>query len=250
MRNAIAILTLLIIAAAFSRAARAEYPAAPSFTVRFADVAAECAPDIHIKTLAAVVRHESAVNPYAININGAKPLETQPTNAADAALVARHLLNQGYNIDVGLAQINSNNLKWLQVSLEDLFTPCPNLHAAARVLSACYRRGVAALGEGQAALHAALSCYNTGSLRNGIANGYVRKVAAQVALPVPELLPLADGPVVPVPPAAAHADTTANPATFAPGVPDSEPDAFSASPDSDVFGEKAGTKPSGERHQN
>lgn len=231
----------MLAALTLSQAPKASEPSPPP--ERFADLAAACAPEIHIRTLAALVRHESALNPYAININGQKQLEKQPTSAAEAAAVAQRLLDRGVNIDVGLGQINSNNFSVLHVALKDLFDSCVNLHAAARVLSDCYRRGVAVFGEGQAALHAALSCYNTGSLRNGINNGYVRKVAAQVTLPVPELLPLAGGPGT-APPSAPQTER----AEDKPAAPidetkrAGEPDAFAAASDADAFGQRPQAK--------
>lgn len=181
-------LAILTIAAAPGQA-MAGYHAAETF----AQLGARCAPSINIHTLASVVRQESRFNMYAININGSKPLKRMPTNAAEAVATARRLLDAGYKIDVGLGQISSGNFGWLGLSLSQLFEPCANLAASARVLSACYQRAVAAQGEGQLALRSALSCYNTGSLSKGFKNGYVRAVVAQASRPVPELLPLASG---------------------------------------------------------
>jgi type IV secretion system protein VirB1 len=154
----------------------------------FQALASTCAPSVHVRTLSAVVRAESAVHPYAIHINGRRSLSRHPSTERDAVDLAEKLLGRGERIDVGLGQISSGNVKRLGLSLEQAFNPCENLRAAALVLTSCYERGVAVFGEGQAALHAALSCYNTGSLVNGFKNGYVRRVVAKAALPVPELL--------------------------------------------------------------
>jgi type IV secretion system protein VirB1 len=220
----------------------------PAGTSSFTQLSAACAPEIHLRTVSALVRQESAANPFAININGAGQLARQPANAADAATLARRLLDQGYNIDVGLAQINSGNFLALGYSVEELFDPCANLQAMARILSDCYRRAVSVSGEGQPALHAALSCYNTGSLRNGITNGYVRKVASQVTLPVPELLPV-DGVAIPsapaVRPVAAERKDEARPRNAS-----GEPDAFGASADPDAFVQDLTQPASGLKHQN
>lgn len=212
----------------------------------FVQLAARCAAAINIRTLGSLVRQESRANPFAININGAKALDHQPTTQAEAMATAQALLAQGDNIDVGLGQINSRNFQWLGLSLAQLFDPCENLRAAAQVLSDCYARGVAVSGQGQDALHAALSCYNTGSLSNGISNGYVRRVMAQATLPVPELLPLSQGGrvVVPVPlrdrrtagPLAPQQRTTATAAAGA--IQSGEPDVFSTSGDDDAFSDK------------
>lgn len=231
------------VAIAASDAAIAAPDLSAAASPSFAALAAKCAPSIHVRTLSSLVRQESRLNPYAININGGKKLARQPSNAAEAVATAQSLLDQGDNIDVGLGQINSNNFARLGVSLSDLFEPCTNLQAAAKVLQDCYERGVAANGEGQEALHAALSCYNTGSLSNGIKNGYVRAVVAQAKLPVPELLPLASGGETnaPVPlraNRAAGAPTTqgAAPSEVVKVVKRSgEPDVFTASADDDAF---------------
>ena len=133
----------------------------------------QCAPDVAPSTMAAIVSVESRGNPYAIGVNRGRQVR-QPTNAAEAVAVARRLLALGANIDLGLGQINSSNLKWLGLSVEAAFDPCSNLAAAARVLTGNYRR---ALARGiQSPLGAALSAYNTGSMQRGYRNGYVAKV--------------------------------------------------------------------------
>ena len=133
----------------------------------------QCAPQVAPSTLAAIVSVESRGNPYAIGVNRG-PQVRQPTSAAEAVAVAKRLLARGANIDLGLGQINSANLKWLGLSVEAAFDPCSNLAAAARVLTGNYRRAVA-LGV-QSPLGAALSAYNTGSMQRGYRNGYVAKV--------------------------------------------------------------------------
>ncbi|WP_244832518.1 lytic transglycosylase domain-containing protein [Caballeronia sp. TF1N1] len=191
----------------------------------FEGLAEQCAPNIHVRTLSALVRQESAGNPFAINVNGSKPLSRRPESLSEARIVAADLLAHGVNFDVGLGQINSANFRYLGMSADELLSPCSNLKAAAYLLSDCYQRASALQGEGQSALHAALSCYNTGSFKKGIANGYVQKVAAHVTLPVPELLPLGQS----------------EPRQTAPvmrkPVQAGEPDAFSASGDADAFAE-------------
>ena len=77
---------------------------------------------------------------------------------------------------MGLAQINSNNLVGLGLSVDDIFKPCINLRASQTILKACYDSALKSYPAGQVALRHALSCYNTGSLINGISNGYVTKV--------------------------------------------------------------------------
>ena len=133
----------------------------------------QCAPEVAPSTLAAIVAVESGGNPLAIGVNRGAGVR-QPTNAAEAVATAKRLLARGANIDLGLGQINSNNLRWLGLSVEAAFDPCQNLAAAARVLTQNYRRAVS-LGIASP-LGAALSAYNTGSMHRGYRNGYVAKV--------------------------------------------------------------------------
>lgn len=155
----------------------------------FAVLAAMCAPAIHPTTLSAVVTQESRGNIYAIGINGDYKLPRQPRTLEEAIATAEQLWRDGHNFDAGLAQINSSNLEWLGLSVADLFDPCKNLQGAQTVLLDCYERAVPKYGEGQTALQAALSCYNTGTFSRGFTNGYVQKVTSHVGVRVPALEP-------------------------------------------------------------
>lgn len=151
------------------------------------ELAATCAPNIHPQTLHSVIRQETGYNIYAIGINHAERLKTQPQTRAEAISIAKHLLSKNVNFDAGLAQINIKNLNWLSMSVEDLFDPCKNLKASSLILSSCYKRAKQQYGEDQQALRAALSCYNTGNFNRGFANGYVNKVVAQAQTYVPAI---------------------------------------------------------------
>lgn len=136
----------------------------------------QCAPQVAPQTMAAIAHVESRFNPYAIGVNRGDRLPRQPRTREEAIRTARGLLAQGKNIDLGLAQINSANMTWLNLSVEDAFDPCKNLAAGARVLTANYRSVVARAPTQQHALRVALSMYNTGSQSRGFGNGYVRKI--------------------------------------------------------------------------
>ena len=159
----------------------------------FAVIAAMCAPAIHPTTLSAVVTQESRGNIYAIGINGDHKLPRQPQTLEEAIATAEQLRRDGYNFDAGLGQINIKNLEWLGMSIADLFDPCKNLKGAQTVLLDCYERAVSRYGDGQGALQAALSCYNTGNFQRGFSNGYVQKVASHVGVTVPALEPVSGG---------------------------------------------------------
>ncbi|NJC42059.1 type IV secretion system protein VirB1 [Brevundimonas alba] len=155
-----------------------------------------CAPQVAPETLAAIAYAESRFNPIAIGVNRGPRPTRRPRDAAEAARVARGLLARGANLDLGVAQINSDNLGWLGLSVEAAFDPCRNLAAAGVVLRAGYRpaEGV----DRQTTLRVALSRYNTGHPERGFRNGYVARVEAAAAtlgvLPLKPIQPGADGP--------------------------------------------------------
>jgi type IV secretion system protein VirB1 len=147
-----------------------------------------CAPSVAPQTLAAIAHVESRFDPLAIGVDGGPRPPRRPRSAAEAARRARTLIARGADIDLGLAQINSANLGWLGLSVEDAFDPCRNLAAAARVLQGGYRPLADTAQARQAALRIALSRYNTGDPRRGVHNGYVARVeraAAALSLTIP-----------------------------------------------------------------
>ena len=147
-------------------------------------LAAQCAPSIAPSTLASIVLTESEGNPFAIRVNSGPALRQTPSSEREAISLASNMLAAGANLDLGLAQINSDNLAKLGLRVENIFEPCTNLKAAAVILSDNYQR---ALRHGHdAPLRAALSAYNTGNFSSGIRNGYVARVffSAREVVPV------------------------------------------------------------------
>lgn len=133
-----------------------------------------CAINTHPKTVMAVIRVESAGNYLAIGVNGNLKLR-KAQNPKDAAQLAQYAISKGYSVDIGLMQINSNNIRRFGISLEEAFNPCTNIRLGTKILSSNYSNAVDYHGEGQGALRAALSAYNTGSMTKGFRNGYVGK---------------------------------------------------------------------------
>lgn len=134
-----------------------------------------CAANVAPVTLEAVIRVESGGNPLAINVNHLSGPQPRPTSLADAVAAAQSYVARGYNVDLGLMQVNSRNLAALGVTIEQVLDPCANVRAGAVILTANYAEAVRSRGEGQRALQAALSAYNTGSFYRGFANGYVAR---------------------------------------------------------------------------
>ena len=129
--------------------------------------------------MAAIVKTESSFRPFSININRSSArLSRQPTTKEEAVATANRLIRSGYNIDLGFSQINSSNLKRLNMTVSDAFDPCTNISGGASILAENYKSALLTKKEPQAALLAAISTYNTGNQTGGFRNGYVQKVAA------------------------------------------------------------------------
>lgn len=139
--------------------------------IDFVVLAQQCAPQVDVNIASAIVKSESSFNPFAIGVNRAARLKKQPTSYEEAVTVAKRLISQGRNIDVGFAQINSANFKRLNLSVEQVFDPCTNLSAMQFIFNDCRNK---AKGKD---IYKAMSCYNTGNHSSGFRNGYVAKVS-------------------------------------------------------------------------
>jgi type IV secretion system protein VirB1 len=124
-------------------------------------LAISCAPDVAPAQIAAIAKTESAFQTLAIHDNTARQ-SYQPPDKNSAITLAKNLLEAGHSLDVGIMQINTANFRWLALTLDDAFEPCPSIKAGASVLTAVSR-------------------YNTGDSRAGFANGYVKRVLAAAA---------------------------------------------------------------------
>lgn len=133
-----------------------------------------CSPNVYLPIAQAIIKTESNFNQFAIGVNAKGGAVKQPTSYQEAVKTAKRLIGQGLNIDMGYAQINSANLGWLGLSVEQVFNPCSNLKAMQTVYLTCYNKaGNTGLGT---RMQRAFSCYNTGNFTRGFKNGYVNKI--------------------------------------------------------------------------
>ena len=172
----------------------------------FVTLAQQCAPQVSLSTMTAIVRTESGFNPYAIGVVHGR-LVRQPTSEAEAVATVHALDAGGWDFSVGLAQVNRANWSAYGLSAQSAFDPCHNLAAGAAILQGCFelaRQARAhASNASQSALRASLSCYASGDFSTGYRTGYVQRVLsnASVLRPssetvvVPSIAPI---PVVPV----------------------------------------------------
>lgn len=131
-----------------------------------ASLVTECAPNVEVSTMQALIAQESSNNLYSIGVVNS-PLVEQPKTKEEAVLIAKTLIESGANISLGLGQINYKNLPALKMTIEDAFEACPNIKAADEILSACFVRAKNEGQLGQKALKSALSCYYSNNFRTG-----------------------------------------------------------------------------------
>lgn len=136
----------------------------------------QCAPAVPPITVNALVRTESSFNPWAIGVNSSQRLAQQPNTFNKAVEIADQLLKGTVSFDLGLAQINSNNLNKLNLTPRQVLDPCTNLRAMQTIFVDCFNRAKLKTSNGSKAAAMAFSCYNTGNFKDGFDNGYVVKV--------------------------------------------------------------------------
>lgn len=149
----------------------------------FVLLAAQCAPSVHVDTLAAVAHAESRLDTLAIRDNTTRRTY-QARDSTAAIALANRLIVRGHSLDLGLMQVNSRNLRWLGLSVGDAFDACRNIAAGAQVLVSDYAAPMLT-AEQRPALLRALSRYNTGSATRGFDNGYVARVETAARAIVP-----------------------------------------------------------------
>lgn len=145
-----------------------------------------CAPTVGPTTMKAIVSVESGGNPYAINDDTAKH-SYSPRSLLEALAIAQGLLAENHNFDAGIAQVNSVNFSHEGLGLGNMFDPCANLAAGARILGRSYAAAAAHLWiehtprtqqdahlQEQLSLYHAFSVYNSGSAWKSL--GYAAKV--------------------------------------------------------------------------
>ena len=131
----------------------------------------DCGPAVSPETTQAIIQVESGGNPLAIGDNTLKK-SFSPKTTAEAVELASRLINQGHNIDIGLMQINSCHIRPMNLTLQELFDPCRNIHIGTTILAEFYRQHKTS--DPVQSLFRALSAYNTGQAWKGA--GYVNKI--------------------------------------------------------------------------
>lgn len=133
----------------------------------------DCPISVPATHMSAIVRVESAGNPYAVGVVGHR-LSRQPQSESEALVLLERLNEQGLNYSVGLAQVNKHNFEAFLPY--DFFNTCANLRAGSEILKACFER----YGDWQKGY----SCYYSGNASTGFEHGYVAKVKKALMQPL------------------------------------------------------------------
>jgi type IV secretion system protein VirB1 len=146
------------------------------------DLLQQCAPQVAPVTMAAIVQTESGGWPWTINVNGLPDGSMRFATQQAAIAAATRYIRMGYKVDMGLAQVDSENLRWLGISIAQAFDPCTNLRAAQKILMGAYRQAGAA---GTASLTGAFEAYNSGNTTGD--QHYANVVYHQAGIEVPAI---------------------------------------------------------------
>lgn len=123
-----------------------------------------------------IVQEESSKNPYAVNVNkdGKSFISFIPKTKNEAITIAQSYINAGFSVDVGYMQLNSDNFKHLNTTLENALEPCKNIYLSSTIFYNFYK-DTSKKDSSITRVQKSLSAYNTGSYELGFKNGYVAK---------------------------------------------------------------------------
>ncbi|MHB8225383.1 lytic transglycosylase domain-containing protein [Acidithiobacillus sp.] len=142
----------------------------------------QCASQIAPVTMAAIVRVESGGDPLAMWDNTAHK-GYRPHALGQALAILRRLMATGHQVDVGIAQVDTENFRKYGLTPATALNACTNLHAAAAILQAAWittRREYP--GNPQRALFHAFEIYNSGTPIGD--RSYANHILAAAGIPV------------------------------------------------------------------
>ncbi len=149
--------------------------------IPLASLLSHCAPEVAPATMTAIVRVESGGNPLAMWNNTTKQ-RVLPSTLQQAQAYLRLAMALGQRVDVGLAQVDTENFAAYGLNPGNAFNACTNLRVGGQILSADYFRAVSRFGPGQTALFHAFEAYNSGTLRGD--SSYANQILMAAGAPV------------------------------------------------------------------
>jgi type IV secretion system protein VirB1 len=127
----------------------------------FAGFWRECSVYANPVTMEKIVYVESNGNPYAID-DDTMGRSYYYSDKYSAVSAARHLVDAGHNVDLGLAQINISNIRSYGLSISDAFNPCYSVFYGSYILLQGYNLALRRFKNVRVALFRALEYYNSG----------------------------------------------------------------------------------------
>ena len=137
---------------------------------------AQCAPQVSPVLMQALVRTESAWNPYAIGPDAGQRAIAQPQTLDEAVKTVKQLQAAGAKFSVGLAQIHISNVTGRGMTWEQAFNPCSNLRMGQTILFEYYGKAIKEGYSGADAVWAALRGYNSGGVNRTVSDKYAEKI--------------------------------------------------------------------------
>lgn len=147
-----------------------------------AQLARQCAPFVAPSTMSAIVQVESGGQALVI-LDNTTGRDYRPSSVAQGVATIDRLLAEGHKqLDVGIAQVDTENFASYGLTPATALNACTNIRVGARILEAAYRQSAATYGPGQVALFHAFEAYNSGRLIGD--PGYADKILAAAGIPV------------------------------------------------------------------
>lgn len=123
----------------------------------------QCTPAIAPVTMKAIVQTESAGDPWVLWDNTAHR-GYHPRSRQEALRILRVLIAEGHQVDVGIAQIDTENFAQYHLTPKTALNACTNLQVGGEILRADWQQSIARGMTGQNALLHTLEAYNSGHL--------------------------------------------------------------------------------------
>ncbi|MHB1707830.1 MAG: lytic transglycosylase domain-containing protein [Acidithiobacillus sp.] len=142
----------------------------------------QCAAQIAPDTMTAIVRVESGGDPLAMWDNTAHK-GYRPSSLRQALAILRRLMAAGHQVDVGIAQVDTENFRKYGLTPATALNACTNLHAGAAILQAAWDTTRPEYpGNPQRALFHAFEIYNSGAPIGD--RSYANHILAAAGIPV------------------------------------------------------------------
>lgn len=140
------------------------------------ELVVECAPSVNAQLMASLVKRESNYSQYAIGMDAGYGYVKQPSTLDEAKKTVKKLLSENKKFSIGLAQIHISNVERYQLTLEQAFTPCINLHTGELIYNDFYNKAIKHGYKDEDAVFAALRGYNSGNINKEVSNEYATAI--------------------------------------------------------------------------